>query len=232
MKSKLRDLIKAARNREGSELVPHVNDVLPDKPGHWTAKDQLAHTTAWRQVAAAEFDAVRTGGPGPVVSDDDNTANAEIYARTHDQSAASILDAGSSSWDQLAAALEACSEEDLTKPRLRDANTPLSRRIPDMAYHLSEHLVYWHTDRGDEAAAEQAAKWGYEVASSELPDDRGRGTAVYNLACFYAKRGRAEEAMPLLRKGIELRPDLREWAKQDTDLDPIRSTPELASLLG
>ena len=38
--------------------------------------------------------------------------------------------------------------------------------------------------------------------------------------------------MPLLRKGIELRPDLREWAKQDTDLDPIRSKPEVASLLG
>lgn len=234
MKKKLRDLINAGRDREGSDLVPHVDDAPPDEPGRWTAKDQLAHLTAWRQVAAMEFDAVRTGGLGPTVSDNDKIANAEIYERTHNQPASSIRDAGQSSWDSLAAALEACSEEDLAKPRLRhpEQDESLSQLIPNHAYfHLAEHLVYWHSDRGDEAAAEEAAKWGCEVATSTFPDDRGRGVAAYNLGCFYAARGRAEEAMPLLRKGIELRPDLREWAKQDTDLDPIRSTPALTSLL-
>jgi hypothetical protein len=37
--------------------------------------------------------------------------------------------------------------------------------------------------------------------------------------------------MPYLRSGIALNPSLREWAKQDTDLDPIRSAPELVRLL-
>ena len=235
MKQKLRDLIKAGRDKEESELVPHVDDATPDEPGRWTAKDQLAHQMAWRQHAAAEMDAVRTGGAGPVVSDDDLVANAEIYKRTHHQPAASIRDAAKSSWDQLAAAVEACSDEDLAKPRIRRSPTPeaLWQLVPNDAYfHLAEHLVWWHRDRGDEAAAEDAAKWGYEMASSTYPDYRSQGTVTYNLGCFYAVRGRAAEAVPLLRKGIELRPDLREWAKQDTDLDPIRSTPELASLLG
>ena len=234
MKQELLDLIKAGRSREESELVPHVDDTLPDEPGRWTAKDQLAHVSAWREVAAAEMDAVRTGGPGPVVTDDDTVANAEIYERTHHQSAASIRDAAKTSWDRVAAAVEACSDEDLAKPRIRhpDERETLSRLIPDHSYHLAEHLVYWHRERGDEAAAEEAAIWAYELSSSTSPDGRGRGAAAYNLGCFYAARGRADEAMPHLRRGIELRPDLREWAKQDTDLDPIRTTPELASLLG
>ena len=231
MKEKLHGLIAAARERERAELLPHVGDAPPAAPGEWTARDQLAHLTAWREVRAAELEAVRTGGPGPSYPDDDDTANAEIYQRTHEQPAATIRRASDASWEQLARALEACSEDDLAKPRLREPDKLLSQVIPDQAYHLAEHLVQWHTEQSDEAAAEGAALFGYEVASEALPGDRGQGTATYNLGCFYARRGRAAEAMPLLRKGIELRPDLREWARQDSDLDPIRSLPELAGLL-
>ncbi len=34
-----------------------------------------------------------------------------------------------------------------------------------------------------------------------------------------------------LRKGLDLRPDLVEWAAKDSDLDPIRDDPEVARLL-
>jgi tetratricopeptide (TPR) repeat protein len=188
MRRKLLDLIKAGRDKEESDLLPDVNDAPPDESGRWTAKDQLAHLTAWRQVAVAEMDAVRTGGPAPDVSDDDNVESAKTYKKT----------------------------------RLRRPQQPLWQAIPNNTYfHLAEHLAYWHIDRGDAAAAEEAAKWGYELATSTFPDNRARGLAVYNLGCFYAKHDRAADAMPYLRKGIELRPELRDWAKQDTDLDPL-----------
>jgi tetratricopeptide (TPR) repeat protein len=233
MKDKLRDLIKAGRDKEASDLLPYVNDAPSDTPEGWTAKDQLAHLTAWRQFAAAEMDAVRTGGPAPDASDDDDVENAKTYEQTHQQPAASIREAGRRSWDQLAAAVEACSDTDLAKLRLRRPNQPLWQEIPNNTYfHLAEHLAYWHTDSGDGAAAEKAAKWGYDLATSTFPEDRARGVAAYNLGCFYAKHGRAAEAIPYLRTAIELRPDLRDWAKQDTDLDQIRETPELARLLG
>ena len=233
MKHKLGDLINAGRDKEASDLVPHANDAPADEPGRWTAKDQLAHLTAWRQYAAAEIDAVRTGGPGPIASDDENVENAKTYEETHQQPAASIHKAAKSSWDRLAAAVEACSDADLAKPRLRRPEQPLWQTIPNNTYfHIAEHLANWHTDLGDEAAAEKAAKWGYDLATSMFPDSRTRGVASYNLACFYAKRGRGDEAMPYLRKGIELRPEAREWAKQDTDFDPIRSTSEVVGLLG
>jgi tetratricopeptide (TPR) repeat protein len=232
MKHKLRDLIKAGRDKEASDFLPHVNDALPDEPARWTAKDQLAHLTAWREYAAAEMDAVRTGSPAPDVSDDDDIENAKTYKKTHHQPAASIREAGKSSWDRLAAAVEACSDADLAKPRIRRPQQPLWQTIPNNTYnHLAEHLATWHSDMGDAAGAEKAAKWGYDLATSTFPNNRTRGAAAYNLGCFYAKHGRAAEAMSYLRKGIELRPDLRDWAKQDSDLDPIRSTPELTNLL-
>src|ERR1700736_1648956 len=219
MKHKLGDLINAGRDKEASDLVPHANDAPADAPGRWTAKDQLAHLTAWRQYAAAEIDAVRTGGPGPIASDDENVENAKTYEKTHQQPAALIRKAAKSSWDQLAAAVEACSDADLAKPRLRRPEQPLWQAIPNNTYfHLAEHLANWHTDIGDEGGAENAARWGHDLASSTFPDNRTRGAAAYNLACFYAKRGRAAEAMPYLRKGIELRPELRDWARQDADL--------------
>ena len=98
-------------------------------------------------------------------------------------------------------------------------------------FHIAEHLGYWHTERGEDAAAEAAAVWAHDLASKNFPDALQRGTADYNLGCFYAVRGRAEKAFPYLRSGIELNPRLREWARTDTDLDSIRSMPELVQLL-
>lgn len=222
----------AAREKEASDLLPHVDDSPASQPGRWTAKDNLAHLLAWRVYAAAELDAVRAGGPGTVMSGDINEYNAKVYEAARDQPAASVLDEARRSWAALAAAVEACSEEELLKPRKRQPEQPAWQMIPGNTYfHIAEHLGYWHTERGEDAPAEEAAKWAHGLVLTTFTDEIQRGNADYNLGCFYAIRGRAEDAMQYLRSGIELNPSLREWAKQDTDLDPIRSTPELVSLL-
>lgn len=232
LKEKLRLLVKSGREKEASDLLPHVDDTPPAQPRRWTARDNLAHLTAWRQYAAAELEAVRTGAEGLDTSEEIDEFNARVYEATRDQPAVSVLAEGSRSWDALEQALDGCSEEDLLKPRLRRPEQSAWQVIPGNTYfHLGEHLGYFHSERGDDAAAEAAAKWAHDVATETFTEDRQRGTADYNLGCFYAARGRAEEAMPYLRKGIELNPSLRDWAKRDTDLDPIRSAPELARLL-
>jgi hypothetical protein len=211
-----------------------VDDTPPDRPGRWTAKDQLAHVTAWRNVAAAELEAVRTGVPDPAVSDGDDVENARIYERTHGLPAASVIQAAETSWDELSSALEACSEDVLLRPRIRDRGNEawLWQVVPDNVHHLAEHLVYLQTEDGNDAGAERAARWAHEIAISTLTDDRGRGAAEYNLGCFYAVRARLDEAMPYLMRGMELRPDLRDWAKQDSDLELIRARADLARDLG
>jgi tetratricopeptide (TPR) repeat protein len=225
--------MKMASEKEASDLVPHVDDSAPSKPGRWTAKDNLAHLSAWRLTAAAELVAVRTGSPAPAsVSEDIDESNAKVYEMTRDHPAASVLDEARRSWATLAAAVEACTEEQLLKPRIRRPEQAAWQVIPgNTFFHIAEHLGYWHTERGEDAAAEAAAIWAHDLASATFPDERQRGTADYNLGCFYAVRGRADDAIPYLRSGIELNPSLREWAKTDSDLDSIRSRPELVRLL-
>lgn len=233
LKDKLRLLMQAGREKEESDLIPHVNDAPTSQPGRWTAKDNLAHLAAWRVTAAAELEAVRTGSPAPLsLSEDIDENNAKVYEATHHHRAAQVLDEASRSWALLEAAVEACSEEDLLKPRIRRPERPAWQVIPGNTYfHIAEHLAYWHTERGEEAAAEEAALWAHDLANAAFADEEQRGIADYNLGCLYALRGRAADAIPYLRSGIELNPNLREWAKTDTDLDSIRSTPELVRLL-
>jgi tetratricopeptide (TPR) repeat protein len=233
IKDTLRLLMKAGRDKEASDLVPHVDDSAPSQPGRWTAKDNLAHLSAWRLTAASELEAVRTGNAAPTsVKEDIDENNAKVYEATRHQRAVSVLDEARRSWATLAAAVDACTEEELLKPRIRRPEQAAWQVIPgNTFFHIAEHLGYWHTERGEAAAAEAAAIWAHDLATTNFPDDRQRGTADYNLGCFYAVRGRAAEAISYLRSGIELNPSLREWARTDTDLDEIRSTAELVQLL-
>lgn len=232
MKDELRRVIEAGRQKAAADLVPRVDDSPPSQPGGWTAKDHLAHLTAWRLNLAAELDSLRTGAPAPVVAEDD-VQNAKFYEETQGLPAAAVMARDNSAWDALVAAVGACTEDELRMPRPRNQREAAWQAVAgNSSQHVAEHLAYMARETGDAAAEESAARWSHEIANAVFSDDTLRGNAEYNLGCFYAVRGRAREAIPYLRKGIELNPDLREWAGKDSDLDPIRSDAELAHLLG
>ena len=79
-----------------------------------------------------------------------------------------------------------------------------------------------HLDAGDYQRA-------VEVASEGLGrhgDDPG---LLYNIGCWEALAGRREAALEHVRRAYELAPDkVREWAKDDADLDSIREELEFA----
>jgi hypothetical protein len=91
--------------------------------------------------------------------------------------------------------------------------------------------MFLHLDNGDVERAESAARWGYEVETSIFEKPADRADATYNLACFYARVGRAGEALPLLRQSFEAKPELMALARRDPDLDAIRDDAELKELL-
>ncbi len=61
------------------------------------------------------------------------------------------------------------------------------------------------------------------------PDSR---SLLYNLACLEAVEGRPAEALAALRKAAELDPQVLNWAREDEDLDGLRSDPGFRALLG
>ncbi len=81
---------------------------------------------------------------------------------------------------------------------------------------------------------------GYEAGDYDAVIDRARETLeasayavpLYNLACCEALAGRKEDAIGHLKTAVERRPSLRDLAKEDTDLDPLREESAFRELVG
>ena len=74
-----------------------------------------------------------------------------------------------------------------------------------------------HVDAGDYVRA-------VEVASEGLPRHADDAGLLYNIACWEALAGRREDALAHLREAYELEPGkVREWARDDRDLDSLRT---------
>jgi hypothetical protein len=230
LKQRILPTLMEGREKE-SELDAISTDVEANADGRWNAKDHLAHLAWWRERDAKMIDAVRTGGtPPPAVEDD--AQNAVIYQTYRDRQSSEIRELAQSSWDHLIDATTACSEADLTKPHPYSSSEVMWQTVCGVAFdHTGTHLTYWYLETGDVAKAEAAQRWWHDMHMKVAVDARHRSYAAYNLACFYARLGRAGEAMPLLRQSFEWRPDLREHARKDTDLDQIRHDSAVRVLL-
>jgi len=78
-------------------------------------------------------------------------------------------------------------------------------------------------EAGDYEAVIDGARETLEASGYALP--------LYNLACCEALTGRKEDAIGHLRVAFEGRPSLRDLAKEDTDLDPLRDEPAFRELV-
>jgi len=81
----------------------------------------------------------------------------------------------------------------------------------------------------------------YEAGDHTAVVERGRevieanpqyAVPMYNLACCEALTGRTTDSIEHLRQAIERQERLREFAKQDSDLDPLRGEPAFKELVG
>ena len=77
------------------------------------------------------------------------------------------------------------------------------------------------------AALAESGDWAgaYAFAAQGLADHPDHPSLHYNLACYAAMAGQRAEALEHLRRAVAGDPAVREWARTDTDLDPIRDDP-------
>ena len=226
IKRNLLDAVTEARQRE-ADLEALCTDELPDPSGRWRAQDHLAHLAWVRERDAKMLDAVRSDGEIPPEFEGD--LSAAIYEATRDQAVSTVIANARRSWDLFESAIEACSDEDFERPHPRQQGRKLVDDSP--GNHLGAHLMWVLLEKGDEKGAESVQLWARDLSARLFTDARSRGVGSYNLACFYARVGRAADALPLLREGLEDAPDLKEWSLKDPDLDPIRDDPRVRELL-
>jgi tetratricopeptide (TPR) repeat protein len=229
MKERLLRAVDEGRDCE-VELEALVVDEPADPDGRWNAKDHLAHVSWWRWRSARTLEAVRTGGePPPPVPEDDDVQNAIIYAEVKDRRAADVKADAAESWTALRKAVEAASDEDLAKPHPLYPESRAWESVPAAVGHAGTHVWSCYLDAGDESRAMAVARWAADLESSFFTTPEQLAESRYNLACVYARLGRADEALPLLRQSFEAKPELKAWARKDRDLDLIRE--DLAPIL-
>lgn len=90
-----------------------------------------------------------------------------------------------------------------------------------------------------------AWEWAFQAAPLMRTDPESAGqilsegldawpespTIHYNLACLEALQGDAEAALSSLRRAVELRPEVAEWAREDQDLAGLRGRREFEELV-
>ncbi len=230
LRDRLLESLDRARAKEEA-LLALCDDTPTPVAGQWTAKDNVAHLNAWREHAAHILDAVGRGEEpeGPVDDRDLDARNAVIYEAHRGESAAEVRAGATASYAALMEAVSASSEENLLRDR--PGGSALWHLIPGNGHgHVAQHVSSWAGEHEDPEGAEAVALWAYQIGVELFPEEKV--IADYNLACFYGRNGRADDALPLLREALRVSPDLVPFALEDADLTPIRDDPRVQSLLG
>ena len=232
LRSGVRRLLAAARTEEWTfhRALPAEERERAGEPGAESIKELVARASAGRRAAAQELHAIRQSGEasgcedptvGPVGS------WIEVHRDAHEAAGQLLTALDSVDEDSLAA--EPGQRRDHPQYVWRDVAI-YAVRMPMLSY------AEWYHRRGDDVAAIGVlCRWYEAVRGTDLPT-KALADASYDLACGYARAGRADEAMEYLpdafayndRAGV---PVLKAWARQDGDLSALRERTDFRSLV-
>ncbi|MGD0575433.1 MAG: ClbS/DfsB family four-helix bundle protein [Anaerolineales bacterium] len=203
-------------------------------PQAWSAKDLIAHISAWKEDMTTSIEAFREGRERERRADID-MINGRIFAENRDLPWEQVLDKRQETSGRLQQQVSLLEENKLREERQFGwpENRPLWRHILGSGYsHPILHLAQFSIGAG---RSKQAVDW-MEATSEELegvdPDPSWRGVVRYNRACVYALAGGTERALEELRLAFRLNSSLMEWSQQDTDLAPLHHLTEFKELVG
>jgi hypothetical protein len=230
-KTRLIQLLDLSRSFQ-QQLIADLDPVERNANGmweDWSVKDELAHVIAWQLNSLARIAALLHAEPVPDFSDYE-TINRAIYQTNRDRTLAEIAAESDRAHGDFVALVQSLSEEDLAQPARFSGQEPhvLAAQIMGNGFeHPMVHYADYYRRRGWLAKATQL----YEASVAAVTDwPEWYGLARYNLACFYALSGQVDKASAELRAALQLRPDLLEWSKQDTDLASLRDDPVYQAL--
>jgi tetratricopeptide (TPR) repeat protein len=80
--------------------------------------------------------------------------------------------------------------------------------------------------RAEPLARAGDAEGAVALVREALGGDLENAGTLYNLACFEALAGKDDDSIAHLARAIELRPQCREWAREDKDFAALRDRPD------
>lgn len=196
----------------------------------WSAKDVLSHLTFWGSHFNRQLVNASKGEPVPVTGDYGDQINDGVLFEHIDQPIEEAWEEYQTSFSESKSLLSDLSAEDLNNGELfeyTNGRTILDRALGTFGWHITYHLSDYFVKEGRQTEAVKLQE-GYTEHLKQFPT--WEANAIYNLACFYAQNGDPLKAVENLKPAFILRPDLIEWSKKDTDLDPIRGRQDFKTL--
>jgi len=200
---------------------------------NWAAKDQLAHVTYWNR-RGVEFLSYVFRGQEPPKYPHYEECNRLNFDETKDKPVEMIMRDAKAVQGSLELVLKRFTEEDLRTPGKNPNNKEgalLEYVLHSYYSHVITHVADAYLKLGDTQAVDRVADQMVTDILSLDDSPRSRGTVLYNRACLYALSGNKTQAFEYLERGITHRPDLKQWAKEDSDLVSLRDEPKFTSLL-
>lgn len=191
----------------------------------WSAKDVLAHISAWRDRQARRLTAGTSGARAPSPSRMairlNDAALEAVNARSHAQRA-------EWAWEQVEADADVSAERLIAALRATDSGLLGSGELlvgsilGSGPLHDLEHLSAVPGSRRT-APSRALVQVGRRIAESGALGESNAARLLYNLACREALDGRLASARRLLDSALGMRPALSSMAKADHDLLRLRS---------
>jgi hypothetical protein len=203
------------------------------KPDAWSAKDHVAHNTAWIADAAREIAATVRGEA--YAAESTTVFNPRVFGEQQHRAWDAILADTEQADAALRGAIEACSEADLSEPDRFPwrGGFPLWATALVSGYeHPAEHYAQFYVESGDVGRASAARKQVVDTARRLVGERKEFGYIVYNLASFYAQTGQIGPALAALREAFASMPSLREESREDDQLSSLHDDPTFLALVG
>jgi hypothetical protein len=202
-------------------------------PDLWSAKDHVAHNSAWIADTARIVAAAAQGEtPEPIPSI--TVFNPQVFADQQHMPWGAVMSDLTKADTALREATAACSEAVLLDPALfpwLDGQPIWTRVFVDGYEHLFEHFGQFYLERGDVARATSWRLAAIEPARPLVGDTEAFGYLLYNLGCFYAETGQPGPAVAAIRASFASVPDMRKEVAEEPALVPIHNEPAFQELL-
>jgi hypothetical protein len=196
-------------------------------PKGWPAALNVFHICMWRERLKNALTDVQEGrGYTPPPGDVDETNDAELAGGL----GVALVDIAERS-DVLLASLIKLWDDLGERPfKWYTNNTTAEALLRNSYVHPRSHIAAYLKENGDQAGAQRLV----EVAAAQMREIDAPpivlGFVLYNLACTRVAQDRLDEALELLVEAFPMRPDLKQSAPKDKDLEMLHDNPGFKAL--
>ena len=198
----------------------------------WQAKEYVIHSLAWCKIFNQALIDIQSGKE-PHIESEYLEYNDQVYLETQNQTWQETLDEVEQVYKQITNLIENMSEEDVSGTDYHEIfrGQSVGSRIVGYYYsHLLYHIAdYSYQNGGGEKAIELMLKMANRLEKFE-ESPRAKATSLYNVACFFTLMDQFEEALKYLELALPLAPDLKAWAREDTDLTKLHENERFLAL--